>query len=142
GDRGVGQDDREIGEVGGHVIQPHRVRVAQPDAAAAGEAGADAGLAGVEQRRDAEGLQLVVEREVAWIVRLEALQARVELEAADASMSSASRDRRPWASCSTWTCMSTAASALRSKGSDMSAPGFGRRVDLGTAVTEAERSQR
>ena len=40
-------------EVDRHVVDVHRVRVLEPDAAAAGQAGADAGVAGVEERRAA-----------------------------------------------------------------------------------------
>jgi hypothetical protein len=52
--------------------------------AAARQAGADPGLAGVEERDDAELLQRRVQRVVRGVVRLEVLQARVELEAPDA----------------------------------------------------------
>ena len=71
-------------EVGGDVVEQHRGGVAQLDPAAAGQAGADAGLSGVEQRGHAELLQRLVERVEAHVVRLERLQARVELEPAHA----------------------------------------------------------
>jgi hypothetical protein len=46
------------------------------------QARADAGLPGVEERRDAQGLQLVVQRIMLPVVGLEGLHARVELEPA------------------------------------------------------------
>ena len=73
-------DDGQVGEVSGDVVEEHRVGVAQLDAASAGEAGADAGLPGVEQRGDAEFGESLVER-VAAVVGLECLKAGVELEA-------------------------------------------------------------
>src|SRR4051794_30768545 len=82
GHGGVGHDDGQVREVGGDVIKQHRVGVAQLDAAPARQARADAGLPGVEERRDAQGLQLFVQRIVLPVVGLEGLQARVELEPA------------------------------------------------------------
>ena len=62
GHRRVRHDDREVREVGGDVVEQHRRGVAQLDAAPAGEAGADPGLPGVEQRGHAQLLQRLVER--------------------------------------------------------------------------------
>ena len=57
GTDGCARIDRSAREVGGDVVEQHRVRVAQLDAAPAGQAGADAGLPGVEQRGDAQLLR-------------------------------------------------------------------------------------
>ncbi len=78
------QDDGQLREVRGHVIEQHGRRVSQFDPAAAGQARADPGLPGVEERDYAQCLQLLIERVVAAIVGFEGLQAGVELEAADA----------------------------------------------------------
>ena len=79
--RGVGHDDLQVGEVGGDRVEQHRVRQAEPEAAAAGQARADAGLAGVEERRHAGILDRRVERVVRLVARVEALHGGVELEA-------------------------------------------------------------
>src|SRR3712207_7374869 len=76
----MGQHDGQAREVGGDVVEQHRVGVAQLDPPPAGQAGADPGLPGVEQRRDAELLQGRVERVEALGVGLERLQAGVELD--------------------------------------------------------------
>ena len=78
----MGQDDPQLREVDGDVVDEHRVRVLQPDAAAAGYAGPDPGLSGVEQRGHAELLDGVVQRVGHPVVRRETLDARVELETA------------------------------------------------------------
>ena len=49
----MGHDDREVGQVDRDVVEQDRVRQPEPDPAAPGHAGADAGLAGVEQGGDA-----------------------------------------------------------------------------------------
>ena len=51
GHRRVREDHGQPGEVGGDVVEQQRVGVAQLDPASAGQPGADAVLAGVEQRR-------------------------------------------------------------------------------------------
>ena len=84
--RGVRHHDRQLGEVGGDVVEQHRVGVPQLDAVAARQPRADAGLAGVEQRGQAGIGDRGVDRVVGAVVGLEALQAGVELEALDAQL--------------------------------------------------------
>jgi hypothetical protein len=83
GHRRVGHDDREVREVGGDVVEEHRVRVLQADPAAAPHPGADAGLTGVEDGRDAGLLDGRVERVEPHVVRVERLRRGVELEPLD-----------------------------------------------------------
>ena len=73
-----------VGEVHGDVVDVDRVGVLQPDAAAPGEARADARVARVEERRQPCLLDHLVERVRHAVVREEALDVRVELEAAHA----------------------------------------------------------
>ena len=61
-ERRVRHDDRHVREIHGHVVDRHRVAVLQPDAAAAGHAGADAAVAGVEQHRQPRLGEHLVER--------------------------------------------------------------------------------
>src|SRR3712207_5381542 len=59
--RGVGQHDSQVREVGGDVVEQHRIGVAQLDPPPARQPGADPGLPGVEQRRNPQLLQRVVQ---------------------------------------------------------------------------------
>jgi len=50
----MSEDHRQPGEIRGDVVEEYRVGIAQLNAAAAGQPGADPVLPGVEQRRDAQ----------------------------------------------------------------------------------------
>ena len=76
------QNYRQPGEVRGDVVEEHRVGIAELDAAATGQPGADPVLPGVEQRRDAQLFQRASQQAESLLVRRERLQAGVELEAA------------------------------------------------------------
>ncbi len=78
------EDDLEIGKIRRDVVHVHRVRVFQPHSHAARHAGADAGLAGVEQRDRAAIIDRFIERIGHAVVGVEALHGRMEFEAADA----------------------------------------------------------
>jgi hypothetical protein len=80
----VGHDDLQVGEARGHRVEQDRVGEAQQQPPPARQAGADAGLAGVEERDDPGLLQRLVQREERLVGRVEALDRRVELESADA----------------------------------------------------------
>ena len=75
-----------FGKIHGHVVDIHRVGIFQPDAGAARHAGADAGLPGVKQRRQARFRDRLVEHIGAAVVRIESLHRGVKLEAADAEL--------------------------------------------------------
>ena len=79
------------GKLRRHRVEQHRVRQAQPEPVAAAHAGADAGLPGVEERRDPGILNRRVQRIVRLVARVEPLHGRVELEAAHAML----LDERP-----------------------------------------------
>ena len=81
--RRVGHDHLHVREVRGDLVEVHRVGVLEQDPTAARQPGADRGLAGVEHRRQLVLGDHLVERVRQPVVREEALQARVELEAAD-----------------------------------------------------------
>ena len=85
GERRVREDDPQVREVHGDVVDQHRVRVLEPDAAAAGHAGADAGLSacGTGPGTPSSSIDLV-QRVGHPVVRREALEAGMELEAAHA----------------------------------------------------------
>ena len=78
------EHDLHVGEVDGDVVDVHRVRVFEADAAAARQACPDTGVPGVEQRRDPAFLDHLVQRVDLAGVREERLDVRVELEPADA----------------------------------------------------------
>jgi hypothetical protein len=78
----VRDDDRQVGEVDGDIVEVQRVGVLQPDPTTAGQTRADPGLAAVEERGYAELLQHLVERVGSTVVGIERLDAGVELEAA------------------------------------------------------------
>src|SRR5215203_90040 len=80
----MGHHDRQLREVGSDVVEQHRVGVAQLDAVPARQPGADAGLAGMEQRRHSRVGDRLVDRIETTVVRLEGLHAGVKLEALDA----------------------------------------------------------
>ena len=88
--RGMGHHDRQLREVGGDVVEQHRVGVPQLDAVPARQPDADAGLAGVEQRGHTGLGDRVVDRVEAAVVGLEGLHAGVELEALDAVVATCS----------------------------------------------------
>src|SRR5690606_18119568 len=74
-------DDREIREVSGHVVQRHRVGVLQADPASAPKAGADSGLATVKDTdRPALG-EHFVDGIRHPVIGVEGLKAWVELKA-------------------------------------------------------------
>ena len=81
-ERGVREHDLERREVDRDVVDVDRIRVLEADAAAAGQARADARLPGVEERGQPRLLDHLVERVGHAVVREEALDVGVELEAA------------------------------------------------------------
>ena len=94
----MGADDRQLGEVGGHVVEENRSREAELDPATTPDTRAEAGRARVEQRRHAELDRCRVQVVEAPVVRGEALTARVQLEAAQAELGDGPAqlgDRRP-----------------------------------------------
>src|SRR5215471_9838243 len=74
------QDDLHPGEADRHVVDVQRVGVLQADPAAAGHTGADAGLAGVEQRDRPEFLDRLVQAVRHPVVGVEPLDVRMEFE--------------------------------------------------------------
>src|SRR6478672_3721539 len=76
--------DGQFREVGGYVVEQHRVGVAQLDAVPAREPGADTRLARVEQRRHPRLGDRLVDGVEAAVVRLEGLHAGMKLETLDA----------------------------------------------------------
>ena len=76
-------DDLHVREVRGDLVEVERVGVLQQHASPAPQAGADGGLAGVEDRRELVLGDHLVERVGEPVVGEEGLQAGVELEAAD-----------------------------------------------------------
>ena len=76
-------DDRHVGKVGRDVVEMDRVRILQPQSAAARHAGADARMTAVKDRRQPMLRDHFVERIRDAVVREEALQRRMKLEAAD-----------------------------------------------------------
>lgn len=82
----MGHDDRHIGEIDGHVVEIHRIGIFQPHSVAAPHARPDAGLAGVEERRNARLRNRLVERPAHPVIGIEALHGRMKLEAPDAEI--------------------------------------------------------
>jgi hypothetical protein len=80
----VRENDLEVGEVGGHVVEAHRVRVLEPQPAAAREARANAAVSRVEERRQPGLGDHLVQRIGSAVVREELLEVGMELEAPDA----------------------------------------------------------
>ena len=80
------EDDVEIGELGGHVVDAHRVRVLEADAASARHAGTDAGGTRVKQRDQTRRSDHVVQRIPVAVVGPEGLGVGVELEATHAGL--------------------------------------------------------
>ncbi len=76
----MGHDDLQFRKVCSNGVEQERVGVGQFDAVAAGQSGSHAVLAGVENGRKAEFLQGFPEGIELFVGRVEALQARVELE--------------------------------------------------------------
>ena len=82
--RRVCHHNGQFREVGGNVVEQHRVGVPQFDPVTTGQRRPETGLSGVEQcghSRRGDGL---IDRIEPAVVGLEALQARMELESADA----------------------------------------------------------
>src|SRR5262249_37237825 len=78
--RRVSHDDREVGKIGGHVIEMQRMRVLQLESAAAWGSRADAGLPSVGNERDSQLNAFLPERIEARVVREKGLSGRMELE--------------------------------------------------------------
>src|SRR6266536_2109533 len=76
-------DDRHVGEIHRDVIEVNRIGVFEAQSAAARHAGADAGMAAVEDRRQLVLGNHLIERIRHPGVREETLDGGVELEAAD-----------------------------------------------------------
>ena len=68
------EHDLELRKVGRDVVEAHRVRVLEPEPAAAAHAGADAAVAGVEERGQARFRDHLVERVDAPVVGEERLE--------------------------------------------------------------------
>src|SRR5262249_19267709 len=79
----VGEDDVQVREISGHVVDVQRVGVLQAEPAAARRAGPGSGLAGVEQGHEAVLGDDLVERVGDPVVRIEALRAGMKLEPPD-----------------------------------------------------------
>ena len=84
GNEGCASTILSVGEVDRDVVDVDRVRVLEPDPAAAGQARADARLPGVEERGQPGLLDHLVERVGHAVVGEEALHVGMELEAAHA----------------------------------------------------------
>ena len=91
----MGEDDPQVGEVGGDVVDAHRVRVLQPHAAAARHAGADPGCPGVEQGDQSGFGDDLVEGIEVPVVGPERLGVGVELESAHAGVDQLARHSDP-----------------------------------------------
>jgi hypothetical protein len=76
----MGEDDVQIRELGGDIVDRHRVGVLQPDAGAPGHPRADAGCAGVKERDQTSLGDHVIEREERTVVGPERLDVGVEFE--------------------------------------------------------------
>ncbi len=74
------------GKSDGDIVDVHRIAVLQADAAAAGHAGADAAVAGVEDHGHLEFIHHFIERIRAAIAGEEFLQGRMELKAPHATV--------------------------------------------------------
>src|SRR5579872_2108506 len=79
-------DDAQVGKVDRDVVDVHRVRVLEADATAAADARADPCLSRMEDRRESEFLQHLIQRIRDAVVGVEALQAWVELEPSNAEV--------------------------------------------------------
>src|SRR5436309_2945154 len=80
------EDDRHIREIDRDVVEQHGLRVLEPDAAPATRRRADAGLPGVEKRRQLGLGDCFVQRVSHAVVGKELLHRRVKLEAPDAEV--------------------------------------------------------